>query len=246
MDIGELAGDLSPHVERLRAARASVPDPPRWYLYETLSNLPHLDALLEGPYRDLDRLAGGRPVADIGAADGDLAFTLEAAGGWTVDIVDTAKSNMNGLEGARRLKEALGSQVGIHDIDLDAQFRLTRDAYGLVIFLGILYHLQNPFYALAQLAAASRYCLLSTRLARYAGPERAAIAHLPVGYLVGPTELNNDASNYWVFTPAGVDRIVARAGWNVVSQLHLGDVEGSTPDSSEHDERVFMLLESAR
>ena len=102
MDIGELSRDLSPHVERLRAARASVADPPRWYLYETLANVGHLDALLEDPYRDLGRLADGRPVADIGAADGDLAFTLEAVAGWDVDIVDTAKANMNGLEGARR------------------------------------------------------------------------------------------------------------------------------------------------
>ena len=151
MDIGELSRDLSPHVERLRAARASVADPPRWYLYETLANVGHLDALLEDPYRDLGRLAGGRPVADIGAADGDLAFTLEAAAGWEVDIVDTA-ANMNGLEGARPLKEALHSNVGIHDIDLDAQFSLPRDSYGLVLFLGILYHLQNPFYVLQQLA----------------------------------------------------------------------------------------------
>jgi hypothetical protein len=244
MDIGELARDLAPHVERLRAARASVQDPPPWYLYDSLSNIVHLDALLTGPYRDLDFLADGQPVADIGAADGDLAFTLEAAAGWTVDIIDTAHSNMNGLNGARRLKEALGSRAAIHDIDLDTQFRLPRDSYGLVLFLGILYHLQNPFYALRRLAEASRYCLLSTRVARYAGPARDPIVHLPVGYLVGPTELNNDASNHWIFSPAGLDRLAGRAGWRVLQRLHLGDVQGSTPDSSEHDERVFMLLQS--
>jgi tRNA (mo5U34)-methyltransferase len=246
MDIGELSRDLGRHVERLRAARASVPDPPAWYLYETLSNVSHLDALLEGTYRDLGQLAGGRPVADIGAADGDLAFTLEAAAGWTVDIIDTAKSNMNGLEGARRLRAALGSQVSIHDIDLDSQFRLPRESYGLVIFLGILYHLQNPFYALHQLAAASEYCLMSTRVARFAGPERTSIADLPIGYLVGPAELNDDASNYWIFSPAGVERIVSRAGWDIISGINVGAVETSTPDSLEHDERMFVLLRSTR
>ena len=246
MDIGELSRDLSPHVERLRAARASVADPPRWYLYETLANVGHMDALLEDPYRDLGHLAAGRPVADIGAADGDLAFTLEAAAGWEVDIVDTAKANMNGLEGARRLKEALHSNVGIHDIDLDSQFRLPRDSYGLVLFLGILYHLQNPFYVLQQLAKAAEYCLVSTRVARFAGPDGTNIADLPVGYLLGPAELNNDASNYWIFSPRGIEQLVSRAGWEVVSGINVGAVETSRPDNLEDDERTFMLLRSPR
>ena len=221
-------------------------DPPPWYLYETLANVAHLDALLEGPYRDLDTLSGGMPVADIGAADGDLAFTLEDQAGWSFDIVDTARSNMNGLDGARRLKEALASDAAIYDIDLDAQFHLPRESYGLVMFLGILYHLRNPFYALQELAQHTRYCVMSTRIARYAGPERTDIAHLPVGYLVGPYELNNDPSNYWVFTPAGIERLVNRAGFALLNAIYVGDVEGSTPDSSEHDERVFMLLQGTR
>lgn len=246
MEIGELTRDLSPYVERLREARASVSEthPLHWYEYEILSNLVHLDTLLQGPHRDLEALADGNPVADIGAADGDLAFTLEAAAGWTMDIIDTAATNQNRLEGARLLKEALGSGASIHDIDLDQQFRLPRERYGLVFFLGILYHLQNPFYALRALAERSRFCLMSTRVARYAGADRTSIADLPVGYLVAPHELNGDATNYWVFSPPGVQRLAERAGWRVIDTLNVGDTAGSRPDSSDHDERMFALLES--
>lgn len=244
MTIDDVMAGLQEHVDRMRDARARVPEPVDWYLYDILANLHHVNALLEGDERDLDRLAGGRPVADIGAADGDLAFTLEAACGWDVDIVDNASTNMNRLRAAAALKEALGSRAQIHDLDLDTQFRLPRDRYGLVFLLGILYHLQNPFYALRELARHADHCILSTRVARFAGPERTPIGDLSVGYLVGPDELNHDATNYWIFSPRGFEQLAERAGWEIVRSFTAGDTEGSTPDSSEHDERLFALLRS--
>jgi hypothetical protein len=202
--------------------------------------------MLHGEHRDLGRLASGLPVADIGAADGDLAFALEDQFGWQVDIIDTAATNMNGLQAARALRDHLGSNVMIADIDLDSQFRLPRERYGLVFFLGILYHLQNPYYALRELGRHADHCLLSTRVARFAGLDRTQIATLPVAYLVAPAETNNDASNYWMFSPAGLERIVARAGWNVLERYNVGDVVASDPSSPEHDERMFMLLRAGR
>ena len=200
--------------------------------------------MLEGEHRDLDHLAGDLPVADIGAADGDLAFTLEAVGGWDIDIVDTAPTNMNGLEGARALREQLGSRAGIYDIDLDRQFELPRERYGLVLLLGILYHLQNPFYTLRELAGRSAHLLLSTKVARFAGPDRTPIADLPVGYLVAPYETNNDPTNYWILSPMGLERLVERAGWEVLSSRNVGNTTESDPASPDRDERQYMLLRS--
>jgi hypothetical protein len=228
----------------LAAARADAPEI-EWYRYDILGNVGHLDALLQGDHRDLGRLAGGLPVADIGAADGDLAFALERAFGWEVDIVDNAATNQNGLEGAHQLRRAVGSTAQIVDIDLDRQFHLPRERYGLVFLLGILYHLQNPFYTLHELARHADHLLLSTRVARYAGAESVAISELPVAYLVGPTELNDDPTNYWIFSAAGLVRLVERSGWEVVAQYHAGDTARSDPHSPEHDERVFMLLRRA-
>jgi 2-polyprenyl-3-methyl-5-hydroxy-6-metoxy-1,4-benzoquinol methylase len=226
----------------LSEARSRI-DGINWYLYDILGNLGALGALL-GPGRDLASLSGGLPVADIGAADGDLSFVLERELGWQMDIIDNAPTNMNGLRAARALAEHLGSRVEIHDVDLDTQFTLPRARYGLVLLLGILYHLQNPYYVLRELAQRTDYLALSTRVARFAGPQRTAIADLPVAYLVGPQETNHDATNYWMFSPAGLERIVTRAGWTTVSSFSGGDTVNSDPSSAEHDERQFMLLRS--
>ena len=244
MDISVLTQTSGAWKHRFDTARSEIGDGIPWYLYDILGNIPHLDALLHGPHRELDRLAAGLPVADVGAADGDLAFMLEGEFGWQIDIVDRAATNMNGLRGAHALKQHLGSRVTISDIDLDSQFRLPRERYGLVFFLGILYHLQNPYYALHALAERTNYCLVSTRVARLAGVHRTFIADLPVAYLVSPTETNNDASNYWMFSPGGLERIVSRTGWTVLERYSVGDTLASDPSSIEHDERMFMLLRS--
>ena len=244
MDIGELNADLSPHVDRLREARESIAEPVSWYRYDILGSIIHLDELLTGENRDLERLAGGLPVADVGAADGDLAFTLEHVCGWEMDIVDTAVTNANGLRGARLLRDALGSRAEIHDLDLNGPFALPRERYGLVLLLGILYHLQNPYYVLHHLAERTRYLILSTRVARAAGPERTPVGDLPLAYLVGPDELNADPTNYWIFTPAGLDRLIARTGWEILDSHHAGGVGASDPISAEGDERAFRLLRS--
>jgi tRNA (mo5U34)-methyltransferase len=239
-----LIAAIGDQADRLNRARAQIGDAIPWYRYDILANLLHIDRMLTGPNRDLERLADGLPVADIGAADGDLAFALEDVFGWEVDIIDTATTNMNGLRGAQALRDELGSQARIYDIDLDSQFALPRERYGLVFLLGILYHLQNPYYALRQLASRSSYCLLSSRVARYAGPERTPIGDLPVGYLVAPNETNNDPTNYWIFTPTGLERLVQRTGWTTLERLNVGNAAASDPNTPENDERMFLLLRS--
>jgi tRNA (mo5U34)-methyltransferase len=245
MKIDELIQGLGAQVERLRTAREQIDNDFPWYPYDILANLVHIDAMLAGENRDIGSLTEGMPVADIGAADGDLAFALEDLGGWQVDILDTPATNMNGLRGAAALRDHLGSSVEIHDVDIDSQFTLPRERYGLVLLLGILYHLQNPYYALRQLATHSTHCLLSTKVARFAGPSRTPIADLPVAYLVAPYETNNDPTNYWVLSPAGLERLVERCGWTILERLNVGNRVDSDPATPENDERMFMLLRSA-
>ena len=101
-DIGELARAAPAQAAWLAEVRAGIGTGIDWYPYEILGNLLHLDHLLHGDNRDLSRLARDLPVADIGGADGDLAFVLERAGGWKVDLIDTAATNMNYLRGGPR------------------------------------------------------------------------------------------------------------------------------------------------
>ncbi|MEA2167375.1 MAG: tRNA (mo5U34)-methyltransferase [Solirubrobacteraceae bacterium] len=248
MDIGTLRDQLGDHVAALAAAREAsdaAGDGVRWYPYDILGNVIHLDALLGDAHRDLGALAGGLPIADIGGADGDLAFTLERAIGAEVDFVDYGPTNMNLLAGVRALRDRLGSSVEVVECDLDTQFELPRERYGLVLLLGILYHLQNPFFVLRRLAERAEHLVLSTRVVQVAGPADTRVDHLPVAYLVDPEETNGDATNYWMFTTVGLERLARRAGWDVLARHHVGCTVDSDPSSPDRDERCFLLLRRA-
>jgi hypothetical protein len=214
-----------------------------WYPYRSLTNLQHLNRLLgkaEERVLESARLGG---VLDIGSGDGDLSFLFEAAG-CRVDAVDHPIPNHNHMQGIRLLARELNSKIGIHEIDLDSQFSVPSERYGLTVFLGILYHLKNPYFALEQIARHSDYCLLSTRIARRL-PGGAPIPEgQPLVYLLDSLELNQDDSNFWIFSDAGLRRILKRTHWEVVEWMTIGDTTASDPVSLDHDERAFCLLRS--
>ena len=217
---------------------------PFWYPYATLRNLPVLERLLAGVGLDLLELCRGTHgrVADVGAADGDLAFFLEELG-FSVDVVDNEYTNFNKLEGARILKKALNSSVTIHSIDLDSRSQLFTQSYDAVFLLGTLYHLKNPFYILERLAHVTRYCLLSTRIARQTA-DGLPLSKYPVAYLLGPDECNNDSTNFWIFSDEGLKQLLHRTGWSILAYTAIGDTNNSTPGDPNHDERVFCVLKS--
>ena len=214
-----------------------------WYPYSTLHNVAVLEKLSATAGLQLLELCQGErgKVADIGAADGDLAFFLERQG-LSVDVIDNEYTNFNGLEGARILKEALRSSVAIRSVDLDSQFSLAGQKYDAVFFLGTLYHLKNPFFLLESLARITKYCFVSTRIAKQTADGQSLSAY-PVAYLLGPQECNNDDTNFWIFSDHGLKRLIERTGWNLLSYVTIGDTTNSTPADPERDERAFCLLE---
>lgn len=226
-----------------------------WYPYGTLNNFHLFSRLLQGESRKLFELIGKGRFVDIGAADGDTAFFLESCGFGGV-VIDYPPTNYNGCRGLRLLKDALGSAIEIREFDLDRAAWQPEEHFTLAFFLGILYHLKNPFLALESLARNCRHALVSTRIARYnvarhrvdangaVNATRVEMRGVPVAYLVAPDETNNDATNYWMFSEAGLRRILDRAGWDVVNWMTFGNTSDSDPATAEGDERAFMLLRS--
>jgi hypothetical protein len=242
-DIRDLLPKVAEVSKLLQAAKSRLAPAPFWYPYQSMSNVEHLDGLLTGPNRDLLSLIGKDPIADIGAADGDMAFLFESLG-LEVDVLDYAPTNFNGLKGVRLLKEALNARLSIHEVDLDSQFVLPRKRYGLAVFLGLLYHLQNPFYALKTLARSARHALISTRIARGTADRSLEFDRIPVAYLLDPAECNNDATNYWIFSDAGLRRLLDRTGWDVLDYRRVGATRWSDPSTPQGDERAFLLARS--
>ena len=214
-----------------------------WYPYSTLTNVGLLEQLSAKAGVDLLQLCRGQygKVADIGAADGDLAFFLENEG-LSVDAIDNEETNFNGFKGVQILKEALNSSVTIGSVDLDSQFTLPSQRYDAVFLLGTLYHLKNPFFVLEKLAQMTRYCFISTRIARQMADGR-SLSGCPVAYLLAPDECNDDFTNIWIFSDEGLKRLIDRTGWTVLSELTIGDKMNSTPADPDRDERAFCFLQ---
>ena len=244
-DIATVRDQAREFAQVLEAKKLEVREAGFWYPYGSMSNFEHLDGVLTDPHRDLAQLVGDDPVADIGGQDGDCSFFLESLG-YEVHLFDNPPTTFNRLQGVRVLKEALGSSVQIHEVDLDSRFELPDQRFGLALFFGILYHLKNPFYALETLAERARYCLLSTKVARYT-TGGLPIADVPLAYLVDDYELNNDSTNFWIFTEACLRRLLARSGWEVLDYASFGNTTDSDPVTfPEKDERAFCLLRSTR
>lgn len=213
-----------------------------WYPYDSIANFWHLVHII--PADDLVGYLRRGPVLDIGAADGDVGFFVEREFGTRVIAIDNPGTNNAGLTGFRTTKQLLGSSATLNEIDLDSYFPL-EGQYEFAFFLGLLYHLKNPFYVLEKLAGQVRAMVLSTRITKYSKPQGADISDIPAAYLLDPHECNNDSTNYWIFTEAGLRRLLARTGWHVVALKAVG-AENSDPYTMENDQRAFCYLKSTR
>jgi SAM-dependent methyltransferase len=228
-------------LDKIKAARAGV----GWYPYDSLANFTHIARLL-GPARErlFDTLPSRR-VLDVGAGDGDVSFFLESLG-FEVEAIDSALSNHSALEGFRALQHELGSRVRLTECDLDGRWALEGREYALALNLGLLYHLKNPFYVMEELARRAHFCLVSCKIADlFEAAGEGSRAHLPLAYLVDSDELNDDNSNFWVFTETCLKRLFARSGWVVLDSLRVG-AQCARAASRDDDARLFALLTSQK
>ena len=96
----------------------------------------------------------GKTVLDIGAWDGYWSFHAEKLGAKAVLASDDLGQNWSAGRGIHLAKELLGSSVEIDQnlsvYDLAARGR----TFDVILFMGVYYHLHDPFYALAQI----RHC----------------------------------------------------------------------------------------
>lgn len=215
-----------------------------WYLYDTLAALRSLAPLLRMHFRDLARAAASGPILDIGCGDGDLGLFLASLGS-KVTAIDNPPTNYNLMKGIRALSARLNLPVEIVEMNVDSEFTLTGGPYGFALLLGLLYHLKNPFYVLETLAQHARYCMLSTRVATVT-KARTKIGNEPLVYLLDHREANDDATNFWIFSPAGLRRLARRTGWRIIGDTLAGCTKHPNPNDPEKDGRMFMFLESQR
>lgn len=95
-----------------------------------------------------------KTVLDIGCWDGYLSFHAERRGARSVLAVDDASQNWSDGRGIHLARELYGSKVEINQALSVFDLSSLRRKFDIILFLGVYYHLLDPFYALAQI----RHC----------------------------------------------------------------------------------------
>ena len=155
----------------------------------------------------------GKSVLDVGAWDGAYSFEAERRGASRVLATDSFSWDGTGWgsKAAFELaRETLGSKVEDETIDV---FDLSPDSVGtfdLVLFLGVLYHLQDPVGALQHVASVTGEQLILETEVDLMLMRRPAAAFYP------GTELNADATNWWGLNPAAVRGALQAVGFRRV------------------------------
>lgn len=90
----------------------------------------------------------GKSVLDVGCRDGKFSFLAESLGASSLLSIDNCLS-----EGGKKLAELKGSKI---------QFKLgnvldrINGEFDVILFLGVLYHLRDPFLAIRNLSLATK------------------------------------------------------------------------------------------
>jgi len=226
---------------------------------------------VEAGLLQLPETLGGLHVLDIGAWDGYFSFEMERRGAASVTALDHyvwstdharfreyhAKAsaagepllppdeipgvwdpvNLPGRAGFDRARAALNSRVrpvvgDFMTMDLDAL-----GEFDIVLFLGVLYHLKDPFTALTRLRRVTRgLAVIETAAAVVPG-----WADQRLWMFVEGSELDQDPSNWWAPTSAGLAAMCRAAGFSS-THVVMESAEDAPPNPgySLHYGRVTM------
>ena len=170
----------------------------------------------------------GKSVMDVGAWDGFFSFEAERRGAKTVLATDQFCWSGPGLgtkDGFDTAHHFLGSKIESLDIDVMDISPETTGGHDIVLFLGVLYHLRNPFLGLEQMAAVTRECLVVETLLDLYDLDR------PAGAFYPGREKSNDPTNWWGLNQHAVIGMLECLGFSrVVFNLHPTS-NPETPDS---------------
>ena len=179
----------------------------------------------------------GKTVLDVGAWDGFFSFAAERLGAkrvvaldhyvWARDYGDGAGAAPSrewpGRRGFELAREALGSRVeavagDFMTIDLE---RL--GTFDVVLYLKVLYHMEDPLRALRRVRAVTReLAVIETK-----GAELPALGEVPLCRFFPTDELDGDPTNWWSPNWRALDGMVRAAGFSRV------DMKGPLADRPE-------------
>ena len=179
-----------------------------------------------------DSLAG-KTVLDVGAWDGFFSFEAERRGAERVVAVDPecwrepawGPNGWGTQQGFNLARRALQSRVEDVGVDLLALGPERLGAFDVVLFLGVFYHLPDPWPYLERVASVTGERLILETHADLIDLRRPAMAHY-VGADVPGARRNwqgpdpADPSNRWGPNPALLRALLLRLGFSRIEVVH--------------------------
>ena len=161
----------------------------------------------------------GKTVLDVGSAEGFFSFECEARGAERVIALDHSQYRERhpaiGL-----LRGLFGSRIELLVGDVT---QLDLSPADVTLFLGVLYHLQDPFLALRRLRQATREVMyLESHVVNLSLPKIEPFGEdePPIALFYERDELAGDASNWWGPNLSCLRRMLRAAGFERVEILY--------------------------
>lgn len=155
----------------------------------------------------------GRTVIDVGAWDGAFSFECERRNASRVLATDYFVWERIGRAGFDLAHEALQSRVESKMIRVEDLSPETVGMFDIALFLGVLYHAQDPMRYLRNVASICReLVIVETHVDALDYPRPAAVFY--------PFDtLNGDGSNFWGPNPACVESMLLEVGFTSVRRF---------------------------
>jgi tRNA (mo5U34)-methyltransferase len=159
----------------------------------------------------------GKSVLDIGAWDGYWSFYAERRGAKSVLSTDDLSQNWSEGTGIQLAKELLNSKIEINQQMSVYRLASMGRKFDVILFLGVYYHLHDPFYALSQI----RHCCHENTVVLIDGP--VSNSDLNGGAVF---ELRNRKEEF-LPTPSALDQLLQAAYINTNRNASLLEREKS-------------------
>lgn len=177
---------------------------------ETIDGIKALDVLLQEADVILGKDLAGKRVLDIGAWDGFFSFEAERRGAAHVVATDHFCWSGPGW-GTRQGFDYIHArrQSNVEAIDADVQHLPTigLESFDLVLFLGVFYHLKDPYSGLEAAAAMCRDHLVIETVTALPRED------LPAMRLLASGEINGDPTNFWAPNIPALDLMLRAFGF---------------------------------
>jgi tRNA (mo5U34)-methyltransferase len=168
----------------------------------------------------------GTSVADVGASNGYFSFEARKRGARVVAFDFRHKDN-SGFGLAQHINGM--TDIEHHQINVLEISKHQFGRFDVVLALGLLYHVADPYRALANCAEITEhrlfvesYCVDSSLEAPLANEPVMRFISDPVRFR-GHGSLANDRSNFWGFTSTCLRRMTEDVGFNVSRVSVYGD-----------------------